>query len=71
MSMVLTDKQVKKVLAISVGMIIWNVLQSTIQKTKEIFCTACPTPCNSWCDKATEVTKDLLNHYLAFKAKWN
>jgi len=71
MSIVLTEEHIKELLKASVNLIVQNILFTAVQETKKTFCTACPTPCDDWCDKATEITNTLINHYLKYKARFN
>jgi len=66
-----TEAWVEEILYASIEQISQNVVDRVVQKVKTTFCPACPTPCDGWCDKATEVGKALTNHYLIYKARWN
>jgi len=64
-------EQLKEILYISIERICQDVMERVVAKVKGTFCPACPTPCDGWCDKATEVGKALTNHYIIYKARWN
>jgi len=64
-------EQVKEILYISIERICQDVMERVVAKVKGTFCVACSTPCDGWCDKATEVSEALTNYYIIYKARWN
>lgn len=66
-----TGERIKEILHASINQIVSNVVERAVLKVKETLCRACPTPCDGWCDKATEAAKALINHYIIYKARWN
>ena len=64
-------EQLKEILYISIERICQNVMERVMAKVKGTFCVACSTPCDGWCDKATEVSEALTNYYIIYKARWN
>ena len=64
-------EQVKEILYISIERICQDVMERVVAKVKGTFCVACSTPCDGWCDKATEVSEALTNYYITYKARWN
>jgi len=64
-------EQVKEILYISIERICQDVMERVMAKVKGTFCVACSTPCDGWCDKATEVSEALTNYYIIYKARWN
>jgi len=64
-------EQLKEILYISIERICQDVMERVVAKVKGTFCPACPTPCDGWCDKATEVSEALTNYYIIYKARWN
>ena len=64
-------EHIKEILYISIERISQNVVERVVAKVKGTFCVACSTPCDGWCDKATEVSEVLTNYYIIYKARWN
>ena len=66
-----TEERIKEIIGADINRITQNVVERAVLKVKETLCRACPTPCDEWCDKATEAAKALINHYIVYKARWN